>query len=95
MIAHEIVSTCSNPDVARAAVASIGGDFAGWFKDEAARRNVTSGQLAATVVREFGRSAHDVEWRSLGEAIRGSDMPILSGLQFILERQGPEKGRAR
>ena len=28
MIVHEIVLTCSNPNVARAAVESIGGDFA-------------------------------------------------------------------
>ena len=28
MIVREIVKTCSNPHVARAAVASIGGDFA-------------------------------------------------------------------
>ena len=31
MIVHEIVLTCSNPHVARAAVASIGGDFAREF----------------------------------------------------------------
>jgi len=41
MIVQEIVRTCSNPHVARAAVASIGGDFAQRFSRDAAKRNLT------------------------------------------------------
>jgi hypothetical protein len=86
MIEREIVWTCSNPHVARAAVASIGGDFARTFCRDAASRNLTSGLLAARLVREFARHAGDGDWEALDDAIRGADMPILSGLRYILDR---------
>ena len=86
MIKREIVRTCSNPHVARAAVASIGGDFASKFCQDAARRNLTSGLLAARMVREFARDAGDGDWEALDEVTRGADMPILSGLRHILDR---------
>lgn len=86
MIEREIVWTCSNPHVARAAVASIGGDFAQEFCKDAASRNLTTGLLASKLVREFDRDARDGDWEALDEAIRGADMPILSGLRYILDR---------
>ena len=60
MIVREIVLTCSNPHVARAAVASIGGNFARRISRDAARRNLTSGVFAAWTVRRFSRHARDV-----------------------------------
>jgi hypothetical protein len=86
MIVREIVQTCSNPHVARAAVASIGGDFARRFTRDAAKRNLTSGLLAAGLVRCFGRQAGERDWKGVGEATRDADQPILSGLRYILER---------
>ena len=86
MIEREIVRTCSNPHVARAAVESIGGDFARKFCKDAASRNLTSGVLASRLVHEFARYAGDGDWEALDEAIRGADMPILSGLRYILDR---------
>ena len=86
MILREIVLTCSNPHVARAAVASIGGDFACRFSRDAAERNLASGLLAARLVRHFARNADEGDWEGLDEAVRGADMPILSGLRYILER---------
>ena len=86
MILREIVATCSNPHVARAAVASIGGDFACRFSGDAAKRNLASGLLAARLVRHFARNADEGDWEGLDEAIRGADMPILAGLRYILER---------
>jgi hypothetical protein len=86
MIVREIVLTCSNPHVARAAVASIGGDFARRFSRDAAKRNLTSGVFAAGLVRRFSRHAGDGDWQGVGEATRGADQPILSGLRYILER---------
>ena len=47
MIVREIVLTCSNPHVARAAVASIGGDFARRFCRDAANRRLSTGLLAS------------------------------------------------
>jgi hypothetical protein len=86
MIVREIVVSCSNPHVASAAVASIGGDFARRFERDAANRNLSSGMLASCLVRDFARRADDSDWKSVGEATRGADTPILSGLRYILER---------
>jgi hypothetical protein len=86
MIAQEIIQTCSNPHVANAALASIGGDFARRFARDAAKRNMATGALAADLVRNFSTCAAESEWRGVAEAARGADQPILSGLQYILER---------
>ena len=91
MIVREILRTCSNPHVARAAVASIGGDFARRVSRDAAKRNLTSGLFAAGLVRRFSRHAGEREWEGVGEATRGADQPILSGLRYILEH-GAELG---
>jgi hypothetical protein len=86
MIVCEIVRTCSNPHVARAAVASIGGDFARRFSSDAEKRNLNSGLFAAGLVRRFSRQAGASDWERANEATRGADQPILSGLRYILER---------
>jgi|SRR5208337_2635552 len=86
MIVREIVSTCSNPHVASAAIASIGGDFARRFERDAASRKLSSGILASCLVRHFVRRADDSDWQGVGEATRGADTPILTGLRYILER---------
>ena len=86
MMVREILSTCSNPHVARAAVVSIGGDFARRFERDAADRNMSSGTLASRLVRHFVRRADDSDWEGAQAAARNADMPILSGLRFILER---------
>jgi hypothetical protein len=85
MIVREIVRTCSNPHVAHAAVASIGGDFARRFLSDAAKRNLSSGIFAAGLVRRFSRHADARDWEGVDDAIRGADQPILSGLRYILE----------
>ncbi|MGO8834149.1 MAG: hypothetical protein ACLQE9_15210 [Roseiarcus sp.] len=84
MILQEIVHTCSNPHVARAALASIGGDFAADFADRASQRNMPVGVLAARLVKEFSIKADEHEWDGVDEAVRGADQPILSGLRYIL-----------
>jgi hypothetical protein len=86
MIYREIVHTCTNSEVARAAVKSIGGDFARDFVAEASRRELPSGVLAARMVREFADKTDEVELQSVVAATHGSDQPILSGLRYILER---------
>ena len=57
MILEEIVHTCSNVDVANAAVASIGGSFAESFATKASRSNLSTGMLAALVVKDFSANA--------------------------------------
>jgi hypothetical protein len=85
VIVREILRTCSNPHVAHAAVASIGGDLAQRVSIDAARRNLTSGIFAAGLVRRFSRAAGARDWEGVDEATRGADQPILSGLRYILE----------
>ncbi len=68
MIVREIVLTCSNPHVARAAVASIGGDFARAFSRDAATRKLSSGLFAAHLVRHFAKARRR---RRLGRRGRG------------------------
>lgn len=84
MILREIVHTCSNAHVARAALASIGGDFAKQFALDASRRDLPVGVLAARMVKDFSTRAADEEWDGVDEAVRGADQPILSGLRYIL-----------
>jgi hypothetical protein len=86
MITREIVVSCSNPHVARAAVASIGGDFARQFSREAARHKLSSGMLASRLVSDFARMANDSDWKGVKDAVRGAETPILAGLRHILER---------
>jgi hypothetical protein len=86
MIVREIVLTCSNPHIARAAVLSIGGDFARRVSRAAAKRNLPSGVFAAGLVRRFSRQAGHGDWEGVGQATRGADQPILSGLKYILDR---------
>ena len=94
MILREIVHTCSNPHVARAALASIGGDFAADFAAWASRRNVPAGVLAARMVKEFSIKAAEEERDGVDEAVRGADQPILSGLRYILSHGLREKNNA-
>ena len=86
MIYREIVHTCSNSSVARAAVDSIGGPLSRRLAEDASRRAMSKGAWAARLVREFAENADEAEWKRVAEAARGSDHPILSGLSYILER---------
>ena len=70
MILREIVHTCSNAHVARAALASIGGDFAQQFAVFASHRNISAGVLAARMVKEFSTKAADEEWDGVDEVVR-------------------------
>ncbi len=83
---REIVRTCSTIHVARAALASIGGEFAERFAADASRRDLPSGVLAACMVRAFAIHAADDERRSVEAAARGADQPVLVGLRYILAK---------
>jgi hypothetical protein len=92
MVYEEIVHTCSNANVARAALASIGGEFARDFAADASRREMTSGDFAARLVRAFAQGADEVELRGVSDATHGADLPILSGLRYILEHARRDGG---
>lgn len=85
MVMREVVHTCSNAHVARAALASIGGDFAREVAVAARRRRLSDGVLVANLVKDFSRRAPAEEWRAADRASLGDDQPILSGLRYIVQ----------
>jgi hypothetical protein len=93
VITREVIHTCSNPSVAQAALASIGGDFMVNFAAEARRRDLPSGSYAASLVSNFAKTADAADWRRASDATRGADQPVLSCLRFILN-QGLQKTTA-
>jgi hypothetical protein len=84
MVVREILHTCSNVHVARAALASIGGDLAARVRDRARHANLTGGALVVHLVKDFKRQAADEDWDGVDLAAHGADQPILSGLSYIL-----------
>ena len=82
MHTREIIRTCSNAHVARAALDSIGGDFAAEINVKARELNRSVGVFVADVIKDFSHEADDDEWDGLDEAGRGADQPILSGLRL-------------
>lgn len=86
MIVREIIATCANPHVARAAIDCIGGDFASRLSRHAESRNLSRGSLAAQLLRQFATRAEENDWDGVWAATRGSETPVLSGLRYLLER---------
>jgi len=86
MVVDEIFHTCSNPHLARAALASIGGEFSHRFAREASRNNSSPGAHAAQIVQAFANAASRHDRDEVWRAARGADQPILAGLKHILAR---------
>lgn len=84
MLAREIIQTCTNAHVARAALISIGGEFAAQVAAKARETDRAVGVFVADAVNDFSRHAGDDQWDGVDEAARGADQPILSGLRYIL-----------
>lgn len=85
MLLAELVTTCSNPWIAGAAVASIGAPFRARVARIARRHDLTVGEFAAQAVREFKAQAAASDWEELAQVCARKDMPILCGLHHILE----------
>ena len=85
MVIQDIMNSCSNEQVAEAAVASIGGTFARRVRETATRRGVRPGALAASAVLRFRSNARAPEFEALQQAVAGDDLPLLRGLAFIVE----------
>ena len=84
MTVREIVHTCSNAHVARAALISIGGEFAAKVSEKARETELTAGAYVAHLIKDFSRRANDDDWDDIDEAVRGVDQPILFGLRHIV-----------
>ena len=86
MLVAEILHSCTHEDVAAAAIASIGGDFAAGMRSEAVRSGLSVGALTASLVSGFAIDATERDWRQLTDAMAGQDQALPSGLRAIAER---------
>ena len=86
MLVAELIRSCSHAKVAEAALHSIGPDLVREVELRARQRGLESGAYVALSVLGFAGSARPHDWRRLAARIEGVDMPILTGLLYILER---------
>ena len=96
---EEILRSCANPNIAAAAVVSIGGPFASRVSLLAGAAGMRPGDFVAREVMRFSEAGNEAIQGEMAEALRGSDQPILLGLQLIVAHgsgQDPfAKSRAR
>lgn len=85
MLIAELIRTCSNPNVAGAALASSGCVLRVRAGLISRAFGLGEGEYIASLVREFAVGACDEEWDALEQAMRGQDMPLIAGLRFIVE----------
>ena len=83
---NDILHCCANDHVAKAAVASIGGDFARRVALVANALGLSFGPYAAREIRSFADEADASELTALVDFIQGSDHPVLDGVRYILQR---------
>ena len=79
-----LIHSCSNEQVARAALISIGGEFADRVAAEAARQGIPCGGYVAQSVRDFEHNSDLCVWAAVEQVMHSSEQPILAGLYFIL-----------
>lgn len=92
---REVFDSCSNPAVAAAALASMGGGVAANVRDVAARKGVPAGVLVGELVREFRDQSCPSVLTSAEEAMRRSDLPVLAGLRHVLAHALARRGLAQ
>lgn len=86
MIMSDVLHSCTHRQVAEAAIASIGGDFAAAVRLHASGTGQSVGDFTADRVRLFSRRASERDWRHVADKMRGEDLPLLSGLQVVMIR---------
>lgn len=85
MVIADLIHSCSNEMVAKAALSCIGGRFAERVRVAAHEKGMEVGRFVVIVVREFARRADDSAFEALREKISGADQPLLHGLRAVLE----------
>jgi len=85
MVIADMIHSCSNAHVAKAAVFCIGGAFAERVGVAARQRGMEVGGFVAVIVQEFARRADGDAMLALSREIAGADQPILRGLASLLE----------
>jgi hypothetical protein len=85
MVIADMIHSCSNADVAEAAVCCIGGDFAERVHAAARKNGVNAGRFVSIVMRNFARRANKETLAGLSRKVAGADQPLLRGLVHVLE----------
>lgn len=85
MVIADMIHSCSNAHVAKAAVSCIGGVFADRVAAAARQRGMETGGFVAVLVQDFARAADGEAMMALSRDIAGADQPILQGLALVLE----------
>jgi len=85
MLIADMIHSCSNANVAGAAVACIGGNFADRVACAADRKGVDVGHFVSLVVRDFARASTPEAIGALAHELAGADQPILQGIVQLVE----------
>lgn len=85
MVIADLIHSCSNAHVARAAVACVGGGFAERVAAAAERNGMEVGRFVSVIVRHFARRANRQTMGDLNRTIAGADQPLLRGLVHVVE----------
>lgn len=86
MLVSDILKSCSHDHIARAAVASIGGDFARRVISRAEERGQSVGDYTSRHVRRFSQRASERDWRYVLATMEGEDLALLAGFQAVVLR---------
>jgi hypothetical protein len=81
---REVETSCVHPAIAAAALASLGGAVAAKVRAAAARTGAPPGDFVAGLVRDFRQQARPGVVMAAEEAMRRSETPVLTGLEYIL-----------
>ena len=90
MYINEILHSCSNPHVAKAALRSSVGLFRDAIEARANAMNLDVGDYVAAFVRAFAAQAQPRDRQDLAAAIKSTDHPVLAGLKYILQNSAIE-----
>lgn len=94
MLLGEVLRTCANRKVAKAAVQSIGQRFACEVEAKARRRAMGVGQYVSETVAQFARCGDEAALRSVRMAMEGAQEPVLAGLQRVMSIAMAAEGAA-
>ena len=81
---EEIIRTCTNEQVASAAVGSIGRGFDQEIRQAAEAYGMSLGAFTTFSVERFARKGDESEMSAVRAAMKTSQEPILAGLRRIL-----------
>lgn len=85
MLRADLFKSCSYPPIADAALRSIGSDFRAKVEDAAQSFGQDPADYTVHLLDRFAGNAQPDDWSELDDAMSGCDMPVLSGLQFVVE----------